>query len=107
MKTKHSPPRLFHRFFRWYCKPSLLNHIEGDLIELYNHYLASTNRRTADIKFITEVILLFRPGIIKTPKRPKHIIKHAMINTHFKVGWRKLLRNKGYSAINIGGLASA
>jgi ABC-type antimicrobial peptide transport system permease subunit len=28
-----------------------------------------------------------------------------MINNHFKIGWRKLLRNKGYSAINIGGLA--
>jgi putative ABC transport system permease protein len=106
MKTKPSlPPRLFHRFFRWYCKPSLLNHIEGDLIELYNHYLVSTNRRTARIKFIIEVILLFRPGIIKTPKRPTHIIRYTMINNHFKIGWRKLLRNKGYSAINIGGLA--
>jgi putative ABC transport system permease protein len=106
MKPKSSsPPRLFHRFFRWYCKPSLLDHIEGDLIELYNNNLASTNRRTANIKFIKEVILLFRPGIIKTPKRPKHLIKYAMINSHFKIGWRKLLRNKGYSAINIGGLA--
>src|SRR5687767_12179888 len=106
MKSKSSsPPRLFHRFFRWYCKPSLRDHIEGDLIELFNHYLISTNKRTAKIKFIIDVILLFRPGIIKTPKRPKHIIKYAMINNHFKIGWRKLLRNKGYSAINIGGLA--
>lgn len=106
MKTKPpAPPRLFHRFFRWYCKPSLMEHIEGDLIELYNHRIQAVNKRTADIKFIIDVLLLFRPGIIRTPKRPKHIIKYAMINNHFKIGWRKLLRHKGYSAINIGGLA--
>jgi putative ABC transport system permease protein len=29
-----------------------------------------------------------------------------MFKSYFKVGWRNLIRNKGYSAINIGGLAS-
>ena len=28
-----------------------------------------------------------------------------MIRNHFKIAWRNLLKNKGYSAINIGGLA--
>ena len=28
-----------------------------------------------------------------------------MFRSYFKIGWRKLLRNKGYSLINIGGLA--
>jgi putative ABC transport system permease protein len=28
-----------------------------------------------------------------------------MIKNHIKVGWRTLLRTKGYSAINVGGLA--
>ena len=28
-----------------------------------------------------------------------------MIGNHIKVGWRMLLRTKGYSAINVGGLA--
>ncbi|PQV61149.1 hypothetical protein CLV53_104248 [Sediminibacterium magnilacihabitans] len=28
-----------------------------------------------------------------------------MIKSYFKTAWRNLIRNKGYSAINIGGLA--
>lgn len=28
-----------------------------------------------------------------------------MLKAYFKIGWRNLLRNKGYSFINIGGLA--
>ena len=28
-----------------------------------------------------------------------------MIKNYFKIAWRNLLKNKGYSAINIGGLA--
>ena len=28
-----------------------------------------------------------------------------MVKNYFRVGWRNLLRNKGYSFINIGGLA--
>ena len=28
-----------------------------------------------------------------------------MYKSYFKIGWRKLLRNKGYTSINIGGLA--
>jgi len=28
-----------------------------------------------------------------------------MIKNYFKIAWRNLIRNKGYSAINIGGLA--
>lgn len=30
---------------------------------------------------------------------------HGMYKSYFKIGWRNLSRNKGYSLINIGGLA--
>ena len=33
---KYQPPKLFLRFFRWYCHPKLRNHIEGDLMEIFN-----------------------------------------------------------------------
>ncbi len=33
------------------------------------------------------------------------IINITMIKNYFKIAWRNLSRNKGYSAINIGGLA--
>jgi putative ABC transport system permease protein len=34
MKT--NPPKLFLRFFRWFCHPKLKDSIEGDLKELYD-----------------------------------------------------------------------
>jgi len=63
MKT--SPPKLFLRFFRWYCHPKLVDHIEGDLIEVYQQRLKKSGKRKADMKFIVDVILLFRSSIIK------------------------------------------
>ena len=104
-KPDQSPPGLFHRFFRWYCDPKLVQYIEGDLLELYRERLSENGKGNADIQFIVDVLLLFRPGIIRSPGRNPNTKTPFMLASHFKVGWRKLLRNKGYSIINIGGLA--
>ena len=105
MKKPGSPPAFFLRFFRWYCHPNLHDHIEGDLIEVYNERLRSSGKRIADRKFIIDVLLLFRPGIIRPFEGPENLTTYSMYKSYFKIGWRNLLKNKGYSAINIGGLA--
>jgi putative ABC transport system permease protein len=102
---KNLPPKIFHRFFRWYCRPRLLDHIEGDLIEEYNERLKITGKRKADRKFILDVLLLFRPGIIRPMKSNTNQNAFSMYTSYFKIGWRNLLKQKGYSSINIGGLA--
>ena len=99
------PPRMFHRFFRWYCDPNLVDHIEGDLLEVYNETVAKQGKRSADLQFIADVTLLFRPGIIKPVQINKSINTYGMYSSYFKIGWRTLLRDKGYSFINISGLA--
>lgn len=104
--TKHpkGPPKLFLRFFRWFCKPGLRDHIEGDLVEVYNEQLQRSGRRKANVRFAIDVMLLFRPGIIGTSDhQPSNNL--SMYKSYFKIGWRSLLRDSGYSAINIGGLA--
>lgn len=101
-----SPPRLFHRFFRWYCHPRLLDSIEGDLIEIYRERLQSHGKRRADIRFIIDVLLLFRPKIIRPLEGSTNVNQYGMFKNYFTVGWRTLARNKGYSAINIFGLAA-
>lgn len=105
MKKSRQPPSLFLRFFRWYCHPEMQDYIEGDLMEVYNQRVRANGKKSADLKFIIDVLLLFRPGIIR-PSQPNHSINHAaMYKSYIKIGWRNLLRNKGYSFINIGGLA--
>ena len=104
-KTSPQPPSIFRRFFRWFCHPDLVDFIEGDLIQLYNEKIRESGKVKADVKFILDVLLLFRPGIIKPWEGQKNLSTYGMYKSHFKIGWRNLLRNKGYSFINIGGLA--
>lgn len=99
------PPSVFLRFFRWYCHPKLVKHIEGDLLELYGERVKESGKRKADMKFIADVLLLFRPGIIRPIAKQQRANHYPMIKSYFKVGYRNLLKTKGYSIINIGGLA--
>ena len=105
MKSREKlPPNLFLRFFRWFCHPKLRDHIEGDLLESYNK-LKQKGKRKADFRFIIDVLLLFRPGIIKPMEGNKNLNTYGMYKSYLKIGWRNLLRSKVYSAINIGGLS--
>jgi putative ABC transport system permease protein len=103
--TKPCPPKSFLRFFRWYCDQSMRDYIEGDLMEVYSRRLKQSGKGIADLKFIIDVVFLFRPGIIRSPKNQYHMNPYGMYKNYFKLGWRNLLKNKGYSFINIGGLA--
>ena len=100
-----NPPNLPLRFFRWYCHPKLRDSIEGDLIELYKKRVKEVGKRKADLKFTWDVLLLFRRGIIRPVEGYKNLNTYGMYKSYLKVGWRNLLRNKGYSIINITGLA--
>jgi len=105
MKLQPTPPNLFLKFFRWYCHPKLVNHIEGDLFEDYGVRIKKSGKRKADIGFIIDVLLLFRPGIIRPTEGYKNLNNYGMYKSYLKIGWRNILRNKGFSFINIGGLA--
>jgi len=96
----------FLRFFRWYCHPKLRDSIEGDIVELYRERVTRLGKRRADLLLAIDVILLFRPGIIRPAEGHQNLNHYGMFKNYFTVGWRTLLRNKGYSAINIGGLAA-
>jgi putative ABC transport system permease protein len=102
---KSLPPKYFHRFFRWFCHPRLMDHIEGDLIEEYNERLNAVGKQKADRKFIIDVLMLFRPGIIRPMKPSTNPNALSIYRSYMKIGWRTLLKQKGYSAINVGGLA--
>ncbi|SHH53825.1 ABC-type antimicrobial peptide transport system, permease component [Chryseolinea serpens] len=105
MEPKEAPPQFFLRFFRWYCDPKVLGYIEGDLMEVYERRLKTLGKKKADWRFILDVTMLFRPGIIRKAGSSKNLNPYSMYKSYFKIGWRNLIRNKGYSFINIGGLA--
>ena len=101
----HKPPSIFLRFFRWFCHPNLKTYVEGDLMELYDERIREGSKWKADVYFMADVMLLFRPGIIRRFHGPQNTNNTVMIKSYFTLGWRNLLRNKGFSFINVGGLA--
>ncbi|HEX5167809.1 MAG TPA: ABC transporter permease [Cyclobacteriaceae bacterium] len=108
MKPDHIPPRFFLRFFRWYCHPTLVKHIEGDLMELYHARAREQGNKKADIKFVIDVLLLFRPGIIRNRNQyssPQTLMLMNLYQHYVVVAFRNIRRHKSFAAINISGLA--
>ena len=100
---KPYPPQCL-QFLRWFCREDYLEEIEGDLTEIFKKQCESSPRK-AKWKFTWSVIRYFRPEFIKSFKNSYQPHPYGMYKSYFKIGWRNLVRDKGYSLINIGGLA--
>ena len=106
MENKNShPPQVFLKIFRCYCHPKLLDHIEGDLIEVYQQRSEKLGKRKADIKFILDVLLLFRPRIIKPMEGYQNLNTYGMYKNYFKISIRNIFKHKMISLINVFSLA--
>ena len=105
-ELKPYPPKIFLRFFQWYCKPNLRDHIEGDLIEVYWKRVKTNGKRTADIRFLIDVLLLLRPGIIRPIKGYQNLNTYSMYKSYLRIGWRNMWKNTAHTSINIIGLAA-
>src|SRR6478736_9035374 len=103
--TNIQPPKLFLRFFRWFCDPSMAEDIEGDLQEMFQREAEAGNLSKARLRFSVNVLRLFRPGIIKKSSQSTFNPSAPMFKNYFITAMRSLMRNKGFSAINIIGLA--
>jgi putative ABC transport system permease protein len=99
------PPKLPLRFFRWFCHPKILDYVEGDLMEVYERRIKESGKGKADLRFIVDVLLLFRPGIIKPIEGVRQIENYGMIKSYFKIAVRVLSKRKLYSFINVFGLS--
>jgi len=82
---RDNPPKLALRFFRWFCHPKLMKYIEGDLMELYDERFNEKGKRNADLRFIIDVLLLFRPGIIGRGERNYNLTLLCQIHENRKM----------------------
>jgi len=88
--------------------PNTREEVQGDMLEMYAYWSKTVGVKKADLKYIWSSLKLLRP--FTKQKRLKEypatfLFSHDMIRNYFKIAFRNLLKNKGYSAINIGGLA--
>lgn len=97
------PPNFILRFLKWFCKPEYHADIEGDLLELYERRVDELGRRRANLRLFEDVILLCRPGIIRSAT-VQTISNNGMIKSYFITGWRNIWKSKLYSSLNVLGL---
>lgn len=106
MKVNARPPRLFERFFRWFCHPDFYEELEGDLLEHFYENIANQNLPFAKKAYRRDVLALFRPSVIKQLRFSfLNQISPDMLKSYFKSAWRSLLANRFTSVLNIMGLS--
>jgi putative ABC transport system permease protein len=96
------PPRWADRFLEWYCRPELLEEIQGDAYELFDVRCEGKGPKAARRAFVWDVLRSFRLSTIR-----KITIQFSpdMYKSNFKIAWRNLAKHKMYSSIKIGGFA--
>lgn len=99
------PPQWATRFLRWYCRPRLLEDLEGDLYEYFLRNVDRKGLRHARLVYFLDVIKFMRPYTIRKIELLPFLTHFMMIGSYFKTSRRNLVRNKLFSFINIVGLA--
>ncbi|GAB2764655.1 ABC transporter permease [Rhabdobacter roseus] len=88
-----------------------LEEVEGDLEELYAYWYRRGERR-ATFRYLLGVLSVL-PPLVRRRKRkedyyqPPSNLHPTMIRNYFKIAYRNLIKQKGYSFINIFGLGTA
>ncbi|MEM7552206.1 MAG: FtsX-like permease family protein [Bacteroidota bacterium] len=106
MKTSNPlPPKWIGKLLHRLCKPELMEEIEGDLLEFYRDWLTRYSPSKANRLFVLHAIKFLRPFALKSPFQTSSLNQNFMLKTHFKTARRQLIKNKGYSFLNIAGLS--
>lgn len=108
MKKEHlhlSPPRWATKLLTWYCKPELLEDLEGDLYQYFQRNAAAKGVLRARLIYTADVFKFFRPYTVRKPKFLNLLIQWIMIRSYIKTSGRSIVRNPLFSSINIIGLA--
>ncbi|GAB3275028.1 ABC transporter permease [Larkinella harenae] len=100
-----SPPRWAQKLLHWYCRPELLEDLEGDFNEFFERNLKTKGSRRARLIYALDVLKFFRPYTVRKPSYLTLFVHWLMLGSYFKTSRRSLVRNKLFSAINIIGLA--
>lgn len=76
-------------------------------MELYEDRVEKVGKKKADRQFIGDVLLLFRPSIIRPTEGFQKLNNYGMFKNYFKVAFRNLTKNKSYVLINTLGMGIA
>jgi putative ABC transport system permease protein len=93
------------KLLEWVCPDRLFEGIEGDLLEKFAEDSQLHGERVAKRRLNAAAIHFCRPSIILRNKFNTRLMFISLIGNYFKIAFRNIFRSKGYSFINIFGLA--
>jgi len=99
------PPKWATKFLQFYCRPSLLEDLEGDLLEFFDSNLKTRGAFLARLIYIIDVLKFVRPYTLRKPSFANNSTARPMLANYFKTSTRSITRNKLFSGINIIGMA--
>ena len=101
--SQEVPPKYARTLLRWVVSRELFDDIDGDLIELFHDNAESFGVRKARRQYLITVLLSIRNIYLR--RKLNNYNRSVMYKNYVKIALRNLLKHKGYSAINIFGLA--
>lgn len=104
-KKEIHPPLWAEKFLSWYCKPELLEDLQGDLNEYFQRNLKAKGSTRAKLIYIIDVFKFLRLYTIRKPEFINLLINWIMLSSYIKTSGRSIMRNKLFSFINIAGLS--
>src|SRR5271154_4498100 len=87
------PPRWATRLLSWYCKPELLEDLEGDLNEYFQRNVKANGLRKAKLIYVIDVLKFFRLYTIRKPEFVNLLINWIMLSSYIKTSGRTIVRN--------------
>ncbi len=99
------PPKWPVRLLRFLLKGKYVEEIEGDMEEIFYATAEEESPAVARRMYYWELLRLLRPILLRRFKSSFHFNTIAMFKNYLFIAWRNLIKKKGYSAVNIFGLA--
>jgi putative ABC transport system permease protein len=103
--SQPTPPKWAERLLCWYCRPAILEDLQGDLHEYFERNVKAKGVKRARLIYILDVIKFFRIYTVRKPEFINLLIHWIMLGSYIKTSGRNIVRNKLFSGINIIGLA--
>ncbi|HXO77097.1 MAG TPA: ABC transporter permease, partial [Puia sp.] len=104
-KKTPQPPKWATRFLKTYCRPELLEDLQGDLNEYFDRNLRHRGAFMARLIYIIDVLKFIRSYVVRRPSVTNPLNNAFMLSSYVRTSGRSILRSKLFSGINIVGLA--
>ena len=79
-----TPPKWAQKLLAWYCRPELLEDLEGDLNEYFNRNAKSFGVVRARLIYVMDVLKFFRPYTIRKPEILNLFSQWMMMGSYIK-----------------------